>query len=661
MNRSISKVLVANRGEIAIRIFRTLRQMGIKSVALFSKADAKALHIQHADESHLLHGDSLTDTYLNQDQIIAIALQSGAEAIHPGYGFLSESWEFSRAARQAGLIFIGPGDDVIRMMGNKIEARNLMRKLGVPLIDGATGSPEEIMAMASSIGFPLLVKAAAGGGGKGMRIAETQEQVKDMLETVRREALNYFGNGEVYIERYLDRPHHIEVQLIADNYGNVVTLFERECSIQRRFQKIIEEAPSPNVDTELREKLMLAARRIAVDTGYVNAGTIEFLVSGQDFYFLEMNTRIQVEHPVTEMITGIDIVREQVSIAMGAQLSFAQEKVKIMGHAIEARVYSEDPEKDFIPSPGKILFYRSSDDSGLRIDTSVATGSEVSSQFDPLISKVISHGATREEARNKLIAGLETYLVHGIKTNIPFLVALLKTEAFIDGSADIKFCQHFLRCGFRASMQEITDPDLLMAAFIFAGRRKIAEGENIWKQLGYWRLCMHTSLNINDEKLTRNIYTIDQDHIYVEPAEKKIIYHLVQKSDHELMIDASGSIYKLFYTLNDDGSALIQHKGRVCLIQHSMHLNSESLTPISNNPVKEGTFSINAPMFGKVVQVNVVPETLVNKGDTLVILESMKMENRVMAMGTAMVKSIEVNVGELVQYNQTLVVLSNIM
>lgn len=652
--------MVANRGEIAIRIFRTLHQMGIRSVALYSQADAGALHVEHADESYLLHGGSLADTYLNQQQIISLALQAGADAIHPGYGFLSESSVFSRAVRQAGLVFIGPGDEAIRMMGNKIEARNLVKKIGVPLINGATGSPEELMQLAPSIGFPLLVKAAAGGGGKGMRIAENQDQVKDMLETAQREALNYFGNGEVYIEKYLEKPHHIEVQVIADDHGNVVTLFERECSIQRRYQKIIEEAPSPNVTPELREKLMDASRRIVEEIGYVNAGTLEYLVSGDEYYFLEMNTRIQVEHPVTEMITGIDIVREQINIARGETLPFSQEEVKINGHAIEARVYAEDPQNDFMPSPGNILFYRSTVDNGLRIDASVTTGSEVSSQFDPMISKVISHAATRDEARNKLITGLEGYLVHGIKTNIPFLIALLKSNEFIDGSADTNFCKHFLQDGFSASLEEIPNPDLLTAAFIFAGRQKRAKGEKIWKQLGYWRLCMRTGLIINGQKITRNINTIDPERIYMEPGEKKVIYHLMKKTDHELFINASGVVHKLFFTPKTDGSALIQQDGLVYFIQHAMHLNRENLTRINSNPVLEGTYVVNAPMFGKVIKVNVKPEDTVNKGDTLVILESMKMENRVVAMGKARVQSIEVRAGELVQDKQTLVILSNI-
>lgn len=661
MKHTISKVLVANRGEIAVRIFRTLRAMGIRSVAIFSADDEDALHVSAADESYLIHGSSLADNYLNQQQIIQVATKAGADAIHPGYGFLSESHTFSKAVRQAGLIFIGPGDEAIRLMGNKVEARNRVQKLGVPLIEGATGKPDELEKLAEKIGFPILVKAAAGGGGKGMRIAGNRGELREMLETAQREAFNYFGNGEVYIEKYLAEPHHIEVQLIADEYGRVVTLFERECSIQRRYQKIIEEAPSPNVDDALREKLMHDARSIAEDIGYVNAGTIEFLVSGKDHYFLEMNTRIQVEHPVTEMITGIDIVREQVNIARGEPLSFSQDELKINGHAMEARVYAEDPQKEFLPSPGKIVFYKIPPDHGLRIDGSQGTGAEVSSQFDPMISKVISHGHNREEARHKLLNGLKNYLIHGIKTNIPFLVSLLQAKAFIDASADTNFCKRFLQDGFALELEEIPDPDLYMAAFVFAGRSRRVKGEAIWKQLGHWRLCMRTGVIINGKNFTRSINTIGPEQIYLEPGEKKVIYQLLRKTDHEMHIDASGFVRKLYFTLLDDGSVLIQQNGRTYLVQHAMHLNRESLRRINNNPVLEGTYVVNAPMFGKVIQVNVKMDDIVNKGDTLVILESMKMENRVVAMGKGRVQKIEVHSGQLVQDNQPLVVLSNIL
>jgi acetyl/propionyl-CoA carboxylase alpha subunit len=661
MKHTISKVLVANRGEIAIRIFRTLRAMGIGSVAIFSADDADALHVSSADESYLISGTSLADNYLNQQRIIQIAIQAGVDAIHPGYGFLSESHTFSKAVRQAGLIFIGPGDEAIRLMGNKVEARKRVQKLGVPLIEGATGKPEELEKLAEKIGFPILVKAAAGGGGKGMRIAGNNSELREMLETAQREAFNYFGNGEVYIEKYLAEPHHIEVQLMADEYGRTVTLFERECSIQRRYQKIIEEAPSPNVGDELREKLMRDARAIADDIGYVNAGTIEFLVSGYEYYFLEMNTRIQVEHPVTEMITGIDIVREQVNIARGEPLSFSQDELKIDGHAIEARVYAEDPQKEFLPSPGKIVFYKIPQDHGLRIDGSQTTGAEVSSQFDPMISKVISHAPTREEARNKLLNGLKGYLIHGIKTNIPFLVALLQAESFRDGSADTNFCKGFLQDGFLADLEEIPEPELFIAAFIFAGRARRHRAQTIWKQLGHWRLCMRTGVIINGKKFNRSINTIGPEQIYMEPSEKKVIYQLLSKTDHEMQIDASGFVRKLDFTLMSDGSVLIQQAGKTFLVQHAMHLNRESLKRINSNPVLEGTYLVNAPMFGKVIQVNIQPDDIVNKGDTLVILESMKMENRVVAMGKGRVREIVVHPGQFVQDNQVLVILSNIL
>ncbi|MEE4176070.1 MAG: biotin carboxylase N-terminal domain-containing protein [Bacteroides sp.] len=661
MKRTITKVLVANRGEIAIRIFRTLREMGIRSVAIFSGDDADALHVAAADESYLIHGSSLADNYLNQQRIIQVAKQAGADAIHPGYGFLSESHTFSGAVRQAGLIFIGPGDEAIRLMGNKVEARTRVAKLGVPLIEGATGNPDELEKLAEKIGFPILVKAAAGGGGKGMRIAGNPNELREMLETAQREAFNYFGNGEVYIEKYLASPHHIEVQLMADEHGRVVTLFERECSLQRRYQKIIEEAPSPNVGPKLRQKLMRDARIIAEDIGYVNAGTIEFLVSGDHHYFLEMNTRIQVEHPVTEMITGIDIVREQVNIARGEPLSFSQDEIRINGHAVEARVYAEDPKKEFLPSPGKIVFYKTPKDQDLRIDGSMSNGAEVSSQFDPMISKVISHAPSREEARSKLLNGLKAYLIHGIKTNIPFLVALLQSEAFMDGSADTNFCKQFLQDGFLSELEEIPDPDLFTAAFVFAGRSRRVKGEAIWNQLGHWRLCMRTGLIINGKNFNRSIHTIGPEQIYMEPSEKKVIYHLLRKTDHEMHIDASGVIRKLFFTLMNDGSVLIQQNGRTFLVQHAMHLNRESLKRINNNPVLEGTYGVHAPMFGKVIQVIVKPDDIVNKGDTLVILESMKMENRVVAMGKGRVQKIEVHSGQLVQDNQVLVVLSNVI
>ncbi len=448
MKKRIHKVLVANRGEIAVRIFKTLREMGIRTIALYCGADKDSLHRRMADESLFLKGNSLAETYLNTDQVVALAKHSGVDAIHPGYGFLSENPSFALAVKEAGLIFIGPDPEAIRMMGNKVEARELVKSLGIPLIEGATGLTHDLAGHAERIGFPVLIKAAAGGGGKGMKVVASREALAETLESTSREAKNYFGDGQVYLEKYLENPHHIEVQLLADTHGNVVTLFERECSIHRRYQKIIEEAPSPLIDEEMRERLMEAARKIARKIGYTNAGTIEFLLAGREFFFLEMNTRIQGEHPVTEMITGVDIVREQVNIANGNPIPFLQNDLKINGHAIEARVYAEDPIQGFMPSPGKLVRYQEPRLKDLRIDAALENGSEVGSEFDPMIAKVIAHGENRQEAIQKLIQGLSCFILHGVQTNIPFLTQLLRTEIFANGKADTGFCNRFILDGF---------------------------------------------------------------------------------------------------------------------------------------------------------------------------------------------------------------------
>lgn len=659
MNRTISKVLVANRGEIAIRIFHTLKQMGIKTVAVYSLADSNSKHIRCADESYFLEGDTIAATYLNIEQILSAARHSGADAIHPGYGFLSESSEFSRAVRAAGLSFIGPPDEAIRLMGNKIEARKLVQKLGLPLISGATGTPAQLLKEVNQIGYPLLVKAAAGGGGKGMRIVASPDQAEDMLEIASIEAMNYFGDGEVYIEKYLDNPHHIEVQLIGDEYGNIATLFERECSIQRRYQKIVEEAPSPNVDTELRLALMDAARKIAREIGYFNAGTIEFLVTGNQFYFLEMNTRIQVEHPVTEMITGIDLVREQVNIAMGKPLSFTQEQLKISGHAIETRVYAEDPLNNFNPSPGKIIFYQAPSSKGIRVDGYLESGTEVSSHFDPMISKVISYAPTREEARVQLIKNLESYAVHGIKTNIPFLISLLNARSFITGEADTNFCNLFLENEFLASQQKGMDTKLLMAAYLFATRQTGNSAIPAWNRLGLWRINPRTELAINGKSVVETLISPDATTVVIDDYTPKV-YTSTSNSGNELIIDASGKKERILHSSDKTGRLFLQHNGKVYEMMGAARHRKENNTTKQIRASVKGSYSLHAPMFGRINQIKVTADTQVNKGDTLLTLESMKMETRIIAPEKAIIKHIEVSSGQLVQDKQVLVVLSSL-
>ncbi len=660
MEKRIHKVLVANRGEIAVRIFKTLREMGIMTTAVYSPADKDALHRRMADESLLLEGSSLAETYLNTSQIVSLAKKAGVDAIHPGYGFLSENPAFALAVKEAGLIFIGPEPDAIRLMGNKVEARELVKSLGVPLIEGATGLTSELSGYAEKIGFPVLIKAAAGGGGKGMKVVTNPEELSETLESTSREAQNYFGDGQVYLEKYLENPHHIEVQLLADTHGNVVTLFERECSIQRRYQKIIEEAPSPMIDGEMREKLMEAARKIAKKIGYTNAGTIEFLVSGQQFFFLEMNTRIQVEHPVTEMITGLDIVREQVNIASGNPIPFSQDDLKINGHAIEARVYAEDPAKDFMPSPGRLVRYQEPRLMGLRVDSALESGSEVGSEFDPMIAKVITHGQTRQEAIQKLIQGLSSFILHGVQTNITFLTQLLKTEIFASGKADTGFCNRFVLDGFSPEVNPESLEPALVAAFLFATAKLPGENQSIWNQIGFWRMQITPELKINQRIIRNRAWREGPGRISIETADKINTFSLLKKTEQELLVEDSRGVHGFTFSRGNEDSFYFQKQEQVYHVGHFRTLDKEKISELSENPQLDGELLVKAPMHGRIIKINVNVADQVSKGDTLLILESMKMENRIIATGKAKVEKIDVKAGETVTSNKTLIHLSNI-
>jgi acetyl-CoA/propionyl-CoA carboxylase biotin carboxyl carrier protein len=425
------KVMVANRGEIAVRIFRTLRELGAGSVAVYSEVDRGSLHADYADEALLV------DSYLRADTLVETALRSGAQAIHPGYGFLAENAGFARAVIDAGLVWIGPPPDAIELMGEKTRARTAMRDAGVPIIPGTTEpvpSVEELLALGESLGYPLLIKAAAGGGGKGMEVVESPDQAERAFETARRQGQSYFANADVYVEKLILDPRHVEVQVLADAQGNVVHLGERDCTIQRRHQKLVEETPSPAVDDAMRERI----GRIGVDAaraaGYVSAGTIEGLLTGDgEYFFMEMNTRIQVEHTVTELVTGIDLVREQVLIALGEPLSFTQDDVELRGHAIECRINAEDASRGFLPTPGLVTAYREPAGPGVRVDSGVEAGREVIGNYDPMIAKVIVHGVDREHARRRMLRALGEFVIEGPTTLVPFHAALLSHECFVRG------------------------------------------------------------------------------------------------------------------------------------------------------------------------------------------------------------------------------------
>ena len=440
------KILIANRGEIALRIIWACRELGIKTVAVHSTADTDSLHVKFADEDVCIGGPQNRDSYLNVSAVISAAEITGAEAVHPGYGFLAESAHFAEVCRECGLIFIGPSPDVIRKMGEKSEARSTMQAAGVPTLpgsDGLVGSDEEALEIADAVGYPVLIKAAAGGGGRGMRIVPSANEMTQLLEAASSEADASFGVSDVYIEKYLVEPRHIEFQVLGDTYGNLVHLYERECSIQRRHQKLIEESPSTALDAELRRRMATSALAAARAVDYVNAGTVEFLldVTGE-YYFIEMNTRIQVEHPVTEMVTGIDLIKEQIRIAAGEPISFTQDEVRARGHAIECRVNAEDPEK-FTPSPGKITTFHIPGGPGIRVDTAGYAEAVIPPFYDSMIAKVVAHGNTRGEAILRMRRALESFVVEGIKSNVAMHQKIVTDEDFVRGRISTRFMERF--------------------------------------------------------------------------------------------------------------------------------------------------------------------------------------------------------------------------
>jgi acetyl-CoA carboxylase biotin carboxylase subunit len=494
----VKKILVANRGEIAIRVMRAARELGIATVAVYSEADAKSLHVQLADEAVCIGPPSPLESYLDMNKILEAVRKTGSDAVHPGYGFLAENDRFAAMLEEEGITFIGPPSSVIRAMGSKLEARSIMKKAGVPIIPGmleGSDDPDEVTKAAEGVEGAIFIKASAGGGGKGMRLVRERKDLAAMVREAIGEARSAFGDGTVYIEKAIERPRHIEFQVLADNHGNVVHLYERECSIQRRHQKVLEETPSTALDDKLRAKMGKAAVKAAGAAGYRNAGTIEFIVDGdKNFYFLEMNTRIQVEHPITEVTTGIDLVKWQIMIASGEKLGFTQSDVVKRGHAIECRIYAEDPDNNFLPSCGMIRLLREPWGPGIRNDSGIYEGWEVSPHYDPILSKLVAWGEDREAARRKMLTALDEYVVQGIKTSIAIHKRILRNDAFIRGETYTDFFERHRDEIFAEEDGGVPDEAFIAAALadILADRRS-SPGEATsrptpWHEIGKWEI-----------------------------------------------------------------------------------------------------------------------------------------------------------------------------
>ncbi|WP_306643444.1 acetyl-CoA carboxylase biotin carboxylase subunit [Sanyastnella coralliicola] len=485
----MKKILVANRGEIALRVMRTAREMGIATVAVYSEADQNAPFVRYADEAVFVGPPASSQSYLRIERIIKACQDTGAEGVHPGYGFLSENATFARELKAAGITLIGPSPEAMEVMGSKLAAKAAVKEFGIPMVPGtdeAVASAEEAIRIAREIGFPILIKASAGGGGKGMRIVEREEDLESQMKRAISEAESSFGDGSVFIERFVSSPRHIEVQVLADTHGNVVHLFERECSIQRRHQKVVEEAPSSILTPELRDAMGKSACDVARACDYVGAGTVEFLMDGdRNYYFLEMNTRLQVEHPVTEMITGVDLVKEQIQIARGEKISFNQEDLTINGHAIELRVYAEDPKNDFLPDVGTLRTYRRPEGPGVRVDDGYEEGMEIPIYYDPMISKLVAHAEDREAAIEKLTRAIDEYKISGVETTLSFGRFAIRHNAFRSGDFDTLFVKDHYKPEFLDTYDKEEAHAAAIAAFKLLSdspaQHATSEGPSLWK------------------------------------------------------------------------------------------------------------------------------------------------------------------------------------
>ena len=656
-------MLIANRGEIAVRIIKTLRKLHIASVAVFADNDAKALHRRMADEACPLGSGTLNDTYLNVKKIIDAALDSGADAIHPGYGFLSESPELVEACEANNLIFIGPDVNSMRLMGNKIEARKIAIANNIPVTIGVTGTQEEILRQVDTLPYPILVKAAAGGGGKGMHIVRYKDNLKDELERASREAKNYFGDGTVFVEQYIEQPRHIEVQVLADHHGNIIHLYERECTIQRRYQKIIEESPSPTLTETKRKEICETAVRLCKAIGYRNAGTVEFIVDKDlNFYFLEMNTRIQVEHPVTEMRTGIDIVEEQIRIARGKEMGWTQEMIQPQAHAIELRIYAENPEKGFLPTPGKVTAYHEPQLRGARVDSSIDGICTISEAYDPMIAKLTCHAKDRQSAIETAQNALKQFIIQGLTTNKAYLWEVIKNQDFAENKIDTGFCtthQEELLKALNESRKALCANDIALSFLIydFCKRQIECRTENVWEQIGYWRYRMQLVVDMEDKKIPVSVNEATANKIKGVIGEKPFCVEFLQFEHNQLKIMLNGRPETVYCSVNEEQKTIVNFHGLNFTCFRTDQLNDT--TDYACKETVNDKSRLVSPMPGKVVKINVKVGDDVNEGMIMMVVEAMKMENNIVAAGKAKVKKILVAEGQMVDNKMQLIELES--
>jgi len=656
-----NKILIANRGEIAVRVIKSAKKLGIQTVAIYSDIEEDSLHVKLADEAYCIGTSDLADSYLNISKIIDLAKKTCAEAIHPGYGFLSENPDFVDACEQNNIAFVGPHKQAVLMMGNKIEARTLIHEIGIPYAEGKTGTKQELLDFGKNAIFPLLVKAAAGGGGKGMRIVRSMSELEQAIETTSREALSYFGNGDVFVEKFIENPRHIEIQIIGDNHGNAIHLYDRECSVQRRYQKIVEESPSPTINQEVREKMGEAAVKIAKNINYNNAGTIEFLVDeAQNFYFLEMNTRVQVEHPVTEMVTGIDIVEQQLLIAANNPLIIKQEDVRQTGHAIESRIYAENPANNFMPSPGDMNFYKEPDIEGIRIDTGIEKACEIFPNFDPMIAKLIVWGETREIATNKSISALQNYIIHGIETNISYLIGLLSDKNFTENLITTTFCDKHSDIIIDAiqKAKKTVPLHLPIIAFLLYDFNKKADNEqnNVWNKVGYWREVMEIKMTLDDNETVVKINEIENQVINIEIENQVFEAKLKEIENNKIKFTVNNSFYQWYISDCEKGNTFVSCKANSFNIKRlDVLCKTDDFFQVGKSGGSDANI-IESPMHGKIIQINVNEGDNVKEGDVVLVVEAMKMENNIEANKDAEIELINIKVGDNVKTGDVLIV-----